>query len=221
MSALPHARSASYHHVLALPSSPAVHPPGRQEPSWGPCGLRAVQGTVAAAALVPGRPAQQAKGARGPAVKLTSYPGTVRQLSVTGLGREARTVIITNGNDITTKALTGQYARRMTIEQRLAEIIQGFCADAVQRRQPQRRPVRRPRPSPPRSGCACPATTAMPPPTPSRAASSKPPARSSPTQPASPSRSTAAPAHPSSATPISPGHHRPRWNGRRLHFEFA
>jgi hypothetical protein len=106
--------------------------------------VRAVQGTVTATALVPGRPAQQAKGARGPAVKLTSYPGTVRQLSVTGLGREARTVIITNGHDITTKALTGQYARRMTIEQRLAEIIQGFCADAVQCRQPQRRPVRPP-----------------------------------------------------------------------------
>ena len=28
-----------------------------------------------------------------PAVKLTSYPGTVRQLVVTGLGREAPTVI--------------------------------------------------------------------------------------------------------------------------------
>ena len=31
-----------------------------------------------------------------PAVKLTSYPGTVRQLIVTGLGRDAPTVIITN-----------------------------------------------------------------------------------------------------------------------------
>ena len=34
---------------------------------------------------------------------LTSYPGTVRQLVVTGLGREAPTVIITNNHDITTK----------------------------------------------------------------------------------------------------------------------
>ena len=65
------------------------------------------------------------------AVKLTSYPGTVRQLVVTGLGREAPTVIITNDHDITTRALIGQYARRMTIEQRLAEIIQAFCADAL------------------------------------------------------------------------------------------
>jgi hypothetical protein len=66
-----------------------------------------------------------------PAVKLTSYPGTVRQLAVTGLGRDAPTVIITNDTAITTKALIDHYARRMTIEQRLAEIIQAFCADAL------------------------------------------------------------------------------------------
>jgi hypothetical protein len=66
-----------------------------------------------------------------PAVTLTSYPGTVRQLIVTGLGRDAPTVIITNDTSITTRALISQYARRMTIEQRLAEIIQAFCADAL------------------------------------------------------------------------------------------
>jgi hypothetical protein len=65
------------------------------------------------------------------AVKLTSYLGTVRQLIITGLGRDAPTVIITNDDDITTRALIGQYARRLTIEQRLAEIIQAFCADAL------------------------------------------------------------------------------------------
>jgi transposase-like protein len=66
-----------------------------------------------------------------PQVKLTSYPGTVRQLVVTGLGRDAATVIITNGHDLSTKALITHYARRMTIEQRLAEIIRAFCADAL------------------------------------------------------------------------------------------
>ena len=71
------------------------------------------------------------KVAESGAVTLTSYPGTVRQLVVTGLGREAPTVIITNNHDIKTKALIEQYARRMTIEQRLAEIIQAFCADAL------------------------------------------------------------------------------------------
>ena len=68
---------------------------------------------------------------RSTAVKLTSYPGTVRQLVVTGLGRDAPTVIITNDHGITAKALISQYARRMTIEQRLAEIIHAFCADAL------------------------------------------------------------------------------------------
>jgi hypothetical protein len=66
-----------------------------------------------------------------PAVTLTSYPGTVRQLIVTGLGREQPTVIITNHTQIKTRALVQQYARRMTIEQRLAEIIRAFCADAL------------------------------------------------------------------------------------------
>jgi hypothetical protein len=65
------------------------------------------------------------------AVRLTSYPGTVRQLIVTGLGRDAPTAIVTNDEQSTAKALIQQYARRMTIEQRLAEIIQAFCADAL------------------------------------------------------------------------------------------
>jgi hypothetical protein len=64
-------------------------------------------------------------------VTLTSYPGTVRQLVVTGLGREAPTVIITNHHQASLKALIERYARRMTIEQRLAEIIRAFHADAL------------------------------------------------------------------------------------------
>ena len=64
-------------------------------------------------------------------VKLTGYPGTVRQLIVTGLGRPAPTVIITNEHELALKALIGHYARRMTIEQRLAEIIRAFCVDAL------------------------------------------------------------------------------------------
>jgi transposase-like protein len=65
------------------------------------------------------------------AVKLTSYPGTVRQLIVTGLGRDQPTVVITNEQQATLRNLISQYARRMTIEQRLAEIIRSFCADAL------------------------------------------------------------------------------------------
>src|SRR6266851_5538724 len=65
------------------------------------------------------------------AVKLTSFPGTVRQLIVTGLRRDAPTVIITNDDATTVRALIERYARRMTIEQRLAEIIRAFTADAL------------------------------------------------------------------------------------------
>ena len=64
-------------------------------------------------------------------VRLTGYPATVRQLVVTGLGRDAPTVLITNDTDLPAKALIEHYARRMTIEQRLAEIIGAFHADAL------------------------------------------------------------------------------------------
>jgi hypothetical protein len=62
---------------------------------------------------------------------LSSYPGTVRQLVVTGLGREAPTVIITNDRAATAKQLIERYARRMNIEQRLAEPIKSFHLDAL------------------------------------------------------------------------------------------
>ncbi len=64
-------------------------------------------------------------------VKPRDYPGTVRQLIVTGLGRDAPTVIITNDYTSTAKQLIERYARRMGIEQRLAEIIRAFHADAL------------------------------------------------------------------------------------------
>jgi transposase len=64
-------------------------------------------------------------------VKLTDYPKTVRQLIVTGLGRDAPTVIITNDHDTPAKTLIERHARRMTIEQRLAELIRAFHLDAL------------------------------------------------------------------------------------------
>lgn len=66
-----------------------------------------------------------------PAVRLSRYPGTVRQLIVTGLGRDTPTVIITNDTTTTAKRLIERYARRMTIEQRLAEAIRAFHLDAL------------------------------------------------------------------------------------------
>jgi transposase len=66
-----------------------------------------------------------------PAVTLSAYPGTVRQLVVTGLGRDTPTVIITNGGALKAKAVIERYARRMGIEQRLAEAIRAFHLDAL------------------------------------------------------------------------------------------
>jgi transposase len=79
------------------------------------------------------RPGQHArpKAHESTGVALTGYPGAVRQLIVIGLGRDAPAVIITNEHETPTKTLIERYARRMTIEQRLAEIIRAFHADAL------------------------------------------------------------------------------------------
>jgi hypothetical protein len=62
---------------------------------------------------------------------LSNYPGTVRQLVVRGLGRDAATVIITNDRTSSVKQIIERYARRMNIEQRLAESIRSFHLDAL------------------------------------------------------------------------------------------
>jgi len=62
---------------------------------------------------------------------LSAYPGTARQLVVRGLGRDTPTVIITNDRRSSPKQLVERYARRMTIEQRLAESIRSFHLDAL------------------------------------------------------------------------------------------
>ena len=64
-------------------------------------------------------------------VRLSDYPHPIRQLVVKGLGRETPTVLITNHNTATTKFLIERYARRMTIEQRLAEAIRSFQLDSL------------------------------------------------------------------------------------------
>ena len=64
-------------------------------------------------------------------IRPSNYPGNLRQFIITGLGRDTPTVIITNDTESTAKQLITRYARRMTIEQRLAEIIRAFHADAL------------------------------------------------------------------------------------------
>jgi hypothetical protein len=62
---------------------------------------------------------------------LSTYPHPIRQLIVTGLGRDAATVIITNDIRSSAKQIIERYARRMNIEQRLAESIRSFHTDAL------------------------------------------------------------------------------------------
>ena len=64
-------------------------------------------------------------------VRLSDYPHPIRQLVVRGLGRETPTVLITNHTTATPKYLIERYARRMTIEQRLAEAIRSFHLDSL------------------------------------------------------------------------------------------
>jgi transposase len=66
-----------------------------------------------------------------PAATLSAYPGTLRQLAVAGLGHEQPTILITNNHDLPTKKIIENYARRMNIEQRLAEAIRSFGLDAL------------------------------------------------------------------------------------------
>ena len=89
-----------------------------------------------------------------PAVTLTSYPGTVRQLVVTGLGREQPTVIITNDNHDQDKRarppVRPPHDHRAAARRDHPRVLR---RRAVIHRQPQRRPrrrARRPRPGPDR-----------------------------------------------------------------------
>jgi hypothetical protein len=71
----------------------------------------------------------QPPGARIPRPTV-ELPDIVRQLIITGLGRDAPTVIVTDDELPPVIALIEHHARRMTIEQRLAEILQASHADA-------------------------------------------------------------------------------------------
>lgn len=66
-----------------------------------------------------------------PAAKLSTYPGTLRQLAVAGLGHDEPTILVTNDPTSPAKKIIESYARRMNIEQRLAEAIRSFNLDAL------------------------------------------------------------------------------------------
>jgi hypothetical protein len=58
-------------------------------------------------------------------------PGGERATSDEYVPKSSGSPVACSVFDTTTRHLIGQYARRMTIEQRLAEIIRAFCADAL------------------------------------------------------------------------------------------
>ena len=79
----------------------------------------------------PGSSHARVKVAEDPAATLSNYPGTIRQLAVTGLGHDRPTIIITNDAAMTARAVIGRYAHRMNIEARLAESIRSFHTDSL------------------------------------------------------------------------------------------
>ena len=64
-------------------------------------------------------------------VSLSGYAGSVRQIAVTGLGHDRPTLLITNQFDETPTRLVDRYARRMVIENAIAEAIDMFHMDAL------------------------------------------------------------------------------------------
>lgn len=64
-------------------------------------------------------------------ITLDGYDGSVRQLAVMDLGREAPTIIITNHLQTRVKVVLERYAKRMIIENAIADGIHFFHLDAL------------------------------------------------------------------------------------------
>ena len=64
-------------------------------------------------------------------IRLKGYDGELRQVTVTDLGHEDPTIVLTNNVAITCPALVTRYAQRMLIENGISEAIQFFHIDAL------------------------------------------------------------------------------------------
>ena len=64
-------------------------------------------------------------------VTVRGCPHPLRQIAVRGLGHDHPTLILTNDRGCPPKKIVGRYAKRMRIEQRLAESIRSFHLDAL------------------------------------------------------------------------------------------
>ena len=140
-----------------------------------------------------------------PATRLSAYPGTLRQLAITGLGHDEPTILITNQHTTPAKQIIETYSRRMNIEQRLAEAIRSFGLDALAGAVPLNIDLDVVLSVLAHTVCAAGYPATPPPPrTPCNAGSCPPAAPSSTGTTRSSSVSTAAPTHPSCDRPTSP-----------------
>jgi hypothetical protein len=64
-------------------------------------------------------------------IRLKGYPGELRQITVTDLGHEDPTILLTNNERAGCPTLVTRYAQRMLIENGIAEAIQFFHLDAL------------------------------------------------------------------------------------------
>src|SRR5213592_4534753 len=64
-------------------------------------------------------------------VRLKGYDGELRQVTVTDLGHEEPTILLTNNVDIKCPSLVTRYAQRMLIENGISDAIQFFHLDAL------------------------------------------------------------------------------------------
>lgn len=64
-------------------------------------------------------------------VQLAGYEGTLRQFLIVDLGHEEPTILLTNDRKATAKAIITRYARRMLIENGLADSVDFFHLDAL------------------------------------------------------------------------------------------
>ncbi len=64
-------------------------------------------------------------------IRLKGYDGELRQVTVTDLGHEEPTIILTNNFSVNCPALVTRYAQRMLIENGISDAIQFFHLDAL------------------------------------------------------------------------------------------
>ena len=64
-------------------------------------------------------------------VKLSGYEGTLRQLLIRDLGHDEPTILLTNDTTSSLKSIITRYARRMLIENGLADAVSFFHLDAL------------------------------------------------------------------------------------------